>query len=60
MAFSGEKSRSAPEAQRMFEEVHDGSIKIAVVEEASHYLAEENPKGFVREVLKFVEKHSSK
>lgn len=60
MALSGEMSRHKDEAETMFSEVHEkGSYEVAVVEDSAHFLAEENPEGFVREVLRFVERHCS-
>ncbi len=60
MALSGEKSAHKAEALEMFSEAHElGTFEVAVVEEAGHYIAEENPEGFTREVLRFVRKHSS-
>jgi pimeloyl-ACP methyl ester carboxylesterase len=59
MALSGEMSRHKDEAEAMFGEVHEkGSYELVVVEDSGHYIAEENPRGFVREVLRFVERHS--
>jgi len=55
MALSGEFSRHKDEAERMFSEVHEkGTFEVVVVDDSAHYLAEENPEGFVREVLRFV------
>lgn len=55
MALSGEKSAHKIEALEMFNELHKhGNFEVAVVEEAGHYIAEENPDGFTREVLNFV------
>jgi len=59
MAFSGEMSRHKDEAEEMFGEVHEKQrLEVAIVENAGHYLAEENPDGFVRELLRFIEKQS--
>lgn len=58
MALSGEMSTHKDEAMDMFNEVHkQGTFEVAVVEDAGHYIAEENPEEFVREVLRFVSKH---
>jgi len=43
-------------ADVMKDEVHDGG-EVLVVEESGHYIAEENPEGFVKGVLGFVGKH---
>jgi pimeloyl-ACP methyl ester carboxylesterase len=60
MALSGDKSAHKDEALEMFSEVHEqGIFEVAVVEEAGHYIAEENPEGFTSEVLRFVRNHSS-
>jgi pimeloyl-ACP methyl ester carboxylesterase len=42
----------------MMQEMHDGA-EIAFVENSGHYIAEENPEGFVETVLGFVRKHES-
>ncbi|KAF2726561.1 alpha/beta-hydrolase [Polyplosphaeria fusca] len=39
----------------MLGEMHEEGFGVAVVEGAGHYVAEENPEGFVEEVLGFVE-----
>lgn len=58
MIISGEMSRHKDEAKEMVREVHDGGeLEIAVVEDCAHYLAEENPNAFIREILRFVRKH---
>ena len=60
MALSGNKSAHKDEAYKMFEEVHKlGTFKVGVVPEAGHYIAEENPEGFIREVMMFIEENSS-
>ena len=60
MALSGDKSAHKDEAVDMFNEVHEqGTFEVAIVEEAGHYIAEENPEGFVREVLRFVKNHTT-
>ena len=60
MALSGGKSAHKDEALEMFSEVHEqGIFEVAVVEEAGHYIAEENPDGFVGEILMFVGNHPS-
>ncbi|KAI3337279.1 alpha/beta-hydrolase [Xylariaceae sp. AK1471] len=56
LSLSGARSRFRDCAERMFAEVHrDGTYEIAVVPDAAHYIAEENPKGFVKEILRFTE-----
>ncbi|KAF2125244.1 soluble epoxide hydrolase [Dothidotthia symphoricarpi CBS 119687] len=42
----------------MMEEMHNGA-EITIVENSGHYIAEENPDGFVDMVLGFVSKHES-
>jgi pimeloyl-ACP methyl ester carboxylesterase len=42
-----------PMANEVFEE---GVVEVATVEDAGHYVAEENPEGFVRVVLDFLRK----
>jgi pimeloyl-ACP methyl ester carboxylesterase len=42
----------------MMQEMHDGA-EIAFVENSGHYIAEENPEGFVETVLGFVRKHET-
>ena len=58
LVLSGEKSRHREGARGMVEEVTE---KVVVEEEvvmgAEHYLAEENPEGFVEVVLPFFEAH---
>ena len=58
MALSGDKSTHKDEALETFSEVHElGTFKLGVVLDAGHYIAEENPEGFVREVMTFVEEN---
>ncbi|KAJ9648304.1 hypothetical protein H2199_001157 [Coniosporium tulheliwenetii] len=56
MVFSGEMSRHKEEAENMAREVYE-DVEAAVVEASGHYLAEENPEGFVKQVLEFIGKH---
>lgn len=56
MVFSGDMSRHKEAAESMASEVYE-NIEVAVVEASGHYLAEENPDGFVKQVLDFVGKH---
>ena len=59
MALSGDKSSHKNEAYGMFEEVHEpGTFKLGVVLEAGHYIAEENPEGFISEVIMFIEENN--
>lgn len=53
--MSGEHVFTTARALEMAEEFYEGPEKI-VIEGCGHYLAEENPKEFVRKVLEFVEK----
>ncbi|KAJ0107230.1 hypothetical protein J7T55_007600 [Diaporthe amygdali] len=58
IGMSGEKSAHCEQARRMLAEVHeDGTYEVATVSDAGHYLAEENPQGFVDKTLAFIEKH---
>lgn len=60
MALSGDESAHKDEALEMFIDVHEpGTFEVAVVEEAGHYIAEENPEGSTSEVLRFVRSHPS-
>ena len=56
MALSGEHSAHKDEAFDMFMEVHN-NFEVISLEDAGHYIAEENPEEFVHEVLSFVEQH---
>ena len=56
MALSGEKSAHKSEAFKMFQEVHE-TFDLIALRGAGHYIAEENPEGFVHEVLSFVKHH---
>lgn len=47
----------AQSADSMLTEVHD-QFETLIVEDSGHYIAEENPKGFVDAVLGFVGKHN--
>ncbi|KAI7334491.1 alpha/beta-hydrolase [Hortaea werneckii] len=58
LILSGEKSHHRAEAEEMALEVtEDGKLQIGVVKGAAHWLAEENPTGFVDELLAFVRQH---
>lgn len=54
MVMSGEQSFLAPKAKSMAQEFYE-DVKTGIVSDSGHYLAEENPEGFVSEVLKFIE-----
>lgn len=54
MVLSGDGSWAAPGAEDMANEMFE-NVHVGVVENSGHYLAEENPEGFVTEVLKFIE-----
>lgn len=58
LVLSGEHSRHREEAREMALEVsEEEKVEVGVVEGAAHYLAEENPEGFVEAVLAFVGRH---
>ncbi|GES58307.1 soluble epoxide hydrolase [Aspergillus terreus] len=57
LILSGSESRHAAEANDMVTEVYGGDIHVVVVEDSGHYIAEENPAGFVQAVLAFVSKY---
>lgn len=58
ICLSGEKSAHCGQAEQMLSEVHQaGTYEVVVVPNAGHYLAEENPGGFVDKTLAFIEKH---
>jgi pimeloyl-ACP methyl ester carboxylesterase len=54
LALNGEKGFLIKQAGQMCAEAHDELKGNVGVENASHWVAEENPEGFVREVLAFV------
>jgi pimeloyl-ACP methyl ester carboxylesterase len=57
LVLSGEHSRHAAEAEEMVSEVvADGKWEARTVSAAAHYVAEENPDGFVKEVVGFIER----
>ncbi|KAL3494128.1 Alpha/Beta hydrolase protein [Aspergillus germanicus] len=60
LILSGSESRHAHEARDMVTEVYGGDIQIAVVEGSGHYIAEENPDGFVQAVFAYVSKNLKK
>lgn len=58
LVLSGEYSRHREEARDMALEVsEEEKVEVGIVEGAAHYLAEENPEGFVEAVLGFAERH---
>ncbi|KAJ5784651.1 uncharacterized protein N7503_009863 [Penicillium pulvis] len=59
LILSGSQSRHAHEAREMVEEVYAGDIQIAEVKDSGHYIAEENPDGFVQAVLAFIHSHAA-
>jgi len=57
LILTGEHSRHRDEAREMALEVtQEDALAVEVVEEASHYLVEENPEGFADVVLRFLAK----
>ena len=56
LALSGKESFLADGAVDMLREVHE-NVEVAEVEGAGHWIAEENPEGFVKAVLAWVGKH---
>ncbi|KAM0716555.1 hypothetical protein Q7P37_008000 [Cladosporium fusiforme] len=58
LSLSGEFSRHKKEAEEMVKEVTvEDKVEVGVVQGASHYIAEENPEGFCKAVLEWVEKN---
>ncbi|CAI6231516.1 unnamed protein product [Periconia digitata] len=58
MGMVGKESFLAASTESMLKEVHEEQqVETFLVEEASHYIAEENPESFVKGVLGFVRKH---
>ncbi|KAJ5990502.1 hypothetical protein N7522_010709 [Penicillium canescens] len=60
LILSGSQSRHAHEAREMIKEVYAGDIRVEEVEDSGHFIAEENPEGFLRTVLAFVHNNVSK
>ncbi|KAI1375705.1 soluble epoxide hydrolase [Hypoxylon crocopeplum] len=57
LCLTGARSRHLDHAAKMFAEVHQkDTYEVVAVPESGHYIAEENPEGFVRETLRFIEK----
>lgn len=60
LVLSGARSRHRVEAEEMALEVTEKEfVEVDEVEEAAHYLAEENPQGFARAVLGFLDETGS-
>lgn len=58
LALNGAMSPIAEMAERSVAEVHE-DVQIMRVKESGHNVAEENPEDYVKNVLAFIEKHSS-
>ncbi|KAI4923116.1 uncharacterized protein J4E92_007869 [Alternaria infectoria] len=56
LLMNGEKFMLAQAAEGMAKEYHKGA-EMVTIEEAAHYIAEENPEAFVKGVLEFVANH---
>jgi pimeloyl-ACP methyl ester carboxylesterase len=57
LGLSGSQSRHKDAAEQMMSEVHEGgTYEVAEVADSGHWIAEENPEGFVKTVLGFVQK----
>ncbi|KAF2151421.1 microsomal epoxide hydrolase [Myriangium duriaei CBS 260.36] len=56
LAMGGTRSHHAGRAEPMLKQLYQ-SVIAAEVEEAGHYIAMENSKAFVREILTFVKRH---
>ncbi|KEF63340.1 uncharacterized protein A1O9_01317 [Exophiala aquamarina CBS 119918] len=54
MVLSGSETMHAPAAEAMANEFYD-NVHVGIVRDSCHYLAEENPQGFVSELLTFIE-----
>ncbi|MCJ1472493.1 hypothetical protein MMC13_001141 [Lambiella insularis] len=54
MVLSGEHGFMTAKAEEMAAEYYE-KLERGIVEGAGHWLAEENPEGFIREVLRFIE-----
>ena len=57
LGLVGKESMLASIAEEMLGEVHEQAAGVHMVEGADHWIAEENPEGFVEGVLGFVGKH---
>jgi pimeloyl-ACP methyl ester carboxylesterase len=58
LGLAGAGSFLASKSESMLKEVHS-EVEVSMVADAGHYIAEENPEGFVKAVLGFVEKQST-
>jgi pimeloyl-ACP methyl ester carboxylesterase len=56
LGFNGEFSGYAKDMESMLPEMYE-NFSMDLVSESGHYVAEENPDGFVESVLKFLAKH---
>jgi pimeloyl-ACP methyl ester carboxylesterase len=56
LGMAGNNFLVKPYTEHMMQEMHDGA-GIVFVENSGHYIAEENPEGFVKAVLRFVGRH---
>ncbi|KAI4613309.1 uncharacterized protein J4E87_009956 [Alternaria ethzedia] len=56
MLMNGEKFMLAQSADGMANEYHEGA-EMVTIEEAAHYIAEENPEAFVKGVLEFIARY---
>jgi pimeloyl-ACP methyl ester carboxylesterase len=56
LLMNGREFMLAQSAASMAEEYHEGA-HVLTVEDSAHYIAEENPEGFVKGVLEFADKH---
>jgi pimeloyl-ACP methyl ester carboxylesterase len=56
LLMMGREFMLAKAAESMASEYHEGA-EIMTVEESAHYIAEENPEGYVKGLLEFVGKH---
>lgn len=54
MVLSGSETMHAPAAEAMAKEYYD-NVQVGIVRDSEHYLAEENPQGFISELLRFIE-----
>jgi pimeloyl-ACP methyl ester carboxylesterase len=56
LLMNGREFMLARSAASMAEENHEGA-ELLTIEDSAHYIAEENPEGFVKGVLEFADKH---
>lgn len=58
LILNGEMSQVGKHVEHMGPEVtHEGKMEIGTVSGGGHYIAEENPNGFVEVVTRFLAKH---